>query len=227
MHEAWGLSAEEVIASRQAEEAAAAAVLGAQTRASCRFAMPSTAGTITSRTTICSASPAAAGGVAARRDRRVARISPARPMPGTRIYAPLGVGKHVDHQLVYQAAHELASTRLGRLVLRGHPVRAETGRRWMRVSPRLRGNTALEPVARIPARAGWEQKLDAILRYPSQLETVFRQYVGVGTSREEISDGPRAYAARVGDGNLAERFWRSERIASPPARELTCGRPLR
>ena len=32
MHEKWGLSASEVIASRQAEEAAAAAELGAQTR---------------------------------------------------------------------------------------------------------------------------------------------------------------------------------------------------
>src|SRR5918992_2535294 len=32
MHEQWGLSANEVIASRQAEEAAAAAVLGAQAR---------------------------------------------------------------------------------------------------------------------------------------------------------------------------------------------------
>ncbi|HEX2281021.1 MAG TPA: PIG-L family deacetylase, partial [Thermomicrobiales bacterium] len=32
MHEGWGLTANEVIASRQAEEAAAAAILGAQTR---------------------------------------------------------------------------------------------------------------------------------------------------------------------------------------------------
>src|SRR5918993_4154617 len=32
MHERWGLTANEVIASRQAEEAAAAAVLGARTR---------------------------------------------------------------------------------------------------------------------------------------------------------------------------------------------------
>ncbi len=56
--------------------------------------------------------------------------------------------------------------------------------------------TRLEPVARIPAQSTWDQKIDAILRYPSQLETVFQQYVGVGTTREEINEALSAYAAR-------------------------------
>jgi hypothetical protein len=63
-------------------------------------------------------------------------------------------------------------------------------------------------VARVPARPTWERKIEAILRYPSQLETVFLQYVGVGTTREEISQALASYAARAADGDLAERFWR-------------------
>ena len=53
----------------------------------------------------------------------------------------------------------------------------------------------------------WERKLDAILAYPSQLSTVFEQYVGVGTSREEIDAAMGAYARAAGDGLPGERFW--------------------
>ena len=74
----------------------------------------------------------------------------------------------------------------------------------------------LEPVARIPVQSTWEQKIDAILRYPSQLETVFLQYVGVGTTREEIDEALATYAARAGDGAMVERFWRLPE--SPAAR---------
>ena len=56
----------------------------------------------------------------------------------------------------------------------------------------------------VPAQAVWEQKIDAILAYPSQLETVFRQYVGVGTSREEISAALLTYARGVGGGIPAD-----------------------
>src|SRR5215217_3627018 len=106
MHERWGLTAHEVIASRQAEEAAAAAVLGVQTRVlpyrdaiyrgdyylsnEDLFGLPATQeGSL----------PAA---IAASLDLTDS------PDAATRIYAPLGVGKHVDHQIVYLAAQELA-----------------------------------------------------------------------------------------------------------------------
>jgi hypothetical protein len=62
-------------------------------------------------------------------------------------------------------------------------------------------------VAHVPAQVVWDQKIDAILRYPSQLETVFLQYVGVGTTRAEISEALSAYATQVGDGAMVERFW--------------------
>ena len=65
--------------------------------------------------------------------------------------------------------------------------------------------------AQVPIEATWERKLDAIFSYPSQLETVFRSYVGVGTTREEIGTALADYANGVGDGQLAERFWRVSR----------------
>ena len=71
----------------------------------------------------------------------------------------------------------------------------------------VRTTARLEPVARIPAQSTWKQKIDAIFRYPSQLETVFLQYVGIGTTREEIDEALSAYAAQAGDGAMAERFW--------------------
>ena len=63
-------------------------------------------------------------------------------------------------------------------------------------------------MAEIPVEVAWDAKIDAILSYPSQLETIFRSYVGIGTSREEISEALRRYAGRHGEGELSERFWK-------------------
>jgi LmbE family N-acetylglucosaminyl deacetylase len=204
MHERWGLTANEVIASRQAEEAAAAAVLGARTRVlpfrdaiyrgnfylsdDDLFGSPAT-----EEATL----PAA---IAASLDLVDS------PDATTRIYAPLGVGKHVDHQIVHLAAQELATRGWDVWFYEDIPYALKP----MALDARLaevRATAPLEPVARIQAQSTWEQKIDAILRYPSQLETVFLQYVGVGTTREEIDEALAAYAARAGDGAKAERFW--------------------
>ena len=141
------------------------------------------------------------------------------PDAATRIYAPLGVGKHVDHQIVHLAAQELAARGWDVWFYEDIPYALKP----MALDARLTeigAATRLEPVARVPAQSTWEQKIDAILRYPSQLETVFRQYVGVGTTREEISEALTAYAARAGDGVMAERFWRLS-DAPDRSRELT------
>jgi LmbE family N-acetylglucosaminyl deacetylase len=205
LHERWGLAANEVITSRQAEEASAATVLGAQTRVlpfrdaiyrgdsyvsdEDLFGAPASEET---------SLPAA---IAASLDLADS------PDAITRIYAPLGVGKHVDHQIVHLAGEELAARGWEVWFYEDIPYAL----RPMALETRLAeigAATRLEPVARIPAESTWERKIDAILRYPSQLETVFLQYVGVGTSREEISEALSAYAARAGDGVMVERFWR-------------------
>src|SRR5215212_9371223 len=204
MHERWGLTAHEVIASRQAEEAAAAAALGVQTRVlpfrdaiyrgdyylsnEDLFGLPAAQE---------ASLPAA---IAASLDLADT------PDATTRIYAPLGVGKHVDHQIVHLAGQELARSGWDVWLYEDIPY----GLKPMALDARLneiRTTARLKPVARIPVQSTWDQKIDAILRYPSQLETVFRQYVGVGTTRQEIDEALSGYATHAGDGALVERFW--------------------
>ncbi len=208
MHTGWGLSANEVIASRQSEEAAAAAVLGAQTRV-LPFRDAIYRGDYYLSNDDLFGSPAVEeaflpAAIAASLD-----LSDS-PDSTTRIYAPLGVGKHVDHQIVHLVGQELAGRGWDVWFYEDIPYALKP----MALDARLaevRTTTQLEPVAHIPARTAWDQKIAGILCYPSQLETVFQQYVGVGTSREEISQALSAYATRARDGAKAERFWRLSR----------------
>ena len=212
MHAVWGLSANEVIASRQAEEAAAAAVLGAQTRV-LPFRDAIYRGDYYLSNDDLFGTPAVEEGPLPA-EIAASLALPSSPDATTRIYAPLGVGKHVDHQIVHLAAHELAGRGWDVWFYEDIPYALKPMALDARLAE-IRATSQLDPVARIPARRAWDQKIDAILRYPSQLETVFQQYVGVGTTREEISQALSAYAARAGDGTEAERFWRlSEAPAS-------------
>jgi LmbE family N-acetylglucosaminyl deacetylase len=204
MHARWGLTANEVVASRQVEEAAAAAVLGAQTRV-LPFRDAIYRGDYYLSNEDLFGSPAneeasLPAAIAASLD------LPDSPDAGTRIYAPLGVGKHVDHQIVHLAGQELARQGWDVWFYEDIPYALKPLALDARLAE-IRTAAGLEPVARIPAQQTWHQKIDAILRYPSQLETVFLEYVGVGTTRQEIDEALSGYAARAGDGNMVERFW--------------------
>ena len=205
MHERWGLTANEVIASRQAEETAAAAVLGARTRV-LPFRDAIYRGDYYLSDDDLFGSPASAeaslpAAITASLDLAGS------PDAATRIYAPLGVGKHVDHQIVHLAAKELAGQGWDVWFYEDIPYALKPGALDARLAE-IQPTTRFAPVARVPAQSVWDQKIDAILRYPSQLETVFLQYVGVGTTRVEISEALSAYASQVGDGTMVERFWR-------------------
>lgn len=207
MHEVWGLSAEEVIASRYAEETAAAAVLGAQSRVlPFRDAIYRGHVYLSDDDLFGSPSPAEAS----LPDEIVDSLALGDvPDADTRFYAPLAVGKHVDHQIVHQAANQLAKSGWDVWFYEDIPYALKPDALEHRLAEIAEARGArLEPVAAIPAQAAWDDKLDAILSYPSQLETVFQQYVGVGTTRSEISDALAGYAIRVGDGIMVERFWR-------------------
>jgi LmbE family N-acetylglucosaminyl deacetylase len=212
MHERWGLTANEVIAGRQAEEAAAAALLGAQTRVlPFRDAIYRGDAYLSNEDLF---------GIPATEEASLPTAIAASlnladpPNASVRIYAPLGVGKHVDHQIVHQAGQELAGRGWEVWFYEDIPYALKP----MALDARLAeigATTRLEPVARIPAESTWDQKVDAILRYPSQLETVFLEYVGVGTTRDEISEALSAYAGRAGDGRIVERFWRLSEVLHP------------
>ncbi|MBN1955432.1 MAG: PIG-L family deacetylase [Anaerolineae bacterium] len=112
---------------------------------------------------------------------------------GAALYAPLGVGGHVDHQLTRRAAEAL-----GRLLTYyeeypyGEKVDAVTAALgagdW---SSRLVSLDAASLAARIAAAAC----------YRSQVSTFW-------ADEADMAARIRAYALRVGEGEPAERYWR-------------------
>ena len=123
----------------------------------------------------------------------------------TRIYAPLAIGHHVDHQHAYLAGLEL--------IRRGWEVwfyeDLPYGLKPANVDARREqiAQDGLKPGPAVDVGSQWKRKVDAIMAYPSQLSTIFGQYVGVGTARAAIDEAMSTYARSMGDGAPAERFW--------------------
>lgn len=207
LHRAWGLDAATVIASRRAEEAAAAAVLGATTQV-----LPFRDAIYRDRHYL--GNPQLFGAIATAESDLPAAIASAlrqdaAPPSGARIYAPLGVGHHVDHQLAFLTAALLAADGWDVWFYEDLPYAINPGALDRRVAE-LAGALPVEPAATIDVASVWRAKLAAILAYASQLETVFA-YVGSGCSPAAIDATMRAYADRAGDGVPDERFWRLRR----------------
>jgi LmbE family N-acetylglucosaminyl deacetylase len=205
MHAKWGLSAGEVVAHRQAEERTASRILGAETAV-----LPFHDAIYRGHTYL--SDDDLFGDVAAAERALPAAIVAAlplgaRPDPSVRLYAPLAVGRHVDHQLAFRAGVDLARRGWDVWFYEDTPYTLKPGAFASRLAD-IRGGLGIAPVARIPVAATWDAKLDAILSYPSQLETIFRDYVGVGASRDEIGAALWAYAEQAGDGAAVERFWK-------------------
>ncbi len=108
------------------------------------------------------------------------------------IYVPLGLGRHVDHVHVAAAGHILARAGYPVLWYEEYPYAAQMQRRsrpgWHALISRVREQDV-------------ERKMQAILRYRSQIPSLFGH--------------PKEVARRVGDymrsvsgyGYYAERFW--------------------
>jgi LmbE family N-acetylglucosaminyl deacetylase len=132
-----------------------------------------------------------------------ARIEPiARALgPDVVLYAPLGAGHHVDHQavrdvaLVWQALHPGAPV----LFYEEYPYTV----RDSRAIEAARALLGCETSAEIYPVSGdvLETKIRAIACHVSQIPTF---WAGV----EAMADDVRQYAAAVGAGAPAERFWR-------------------
>ncbi len=129
--------------------------------------------------------------------RRVAEESSARGK--VRVFAPLGVGRHVDHQLVFSAARHLGP-RYGVLFYEDYPYAAKGGALEDRIAE-LR--TPMQPrVTSISDLIG--VKIAAIARYKSQLEILFG-------SSEAMPSAVRSYAQSIAalapTMQYAERVW--------------------
>jgi LmbE family N-acetylglucosaminyl deacetylase len=126
----------------------------------------------------------------------------------TALYVPLAVGRHVDHQLVTQAALRLLS-----------PPETAPGLWWVEDFPYAAGGLpehAPDTVAAARARWGerdWssrdvaidpEVKIEAVSRYVSQVPMLFED-------RQAMAWAVRDYAASLStELAYVERFWRDE-----------------
>jgi LmbE family N-acetylglucosaminyl deacetylase len=143
--------------------------------------------------------------------RRVASQAGARGR--VRVFAPLGVGNHVDHQIVFRAAR-LLGPRYGVLFYEDYPYAAKGSALVARLRslgiPSAQSHQAPHSALRIPHSRVVPisevigLKIAAIARYKSQLGVLF------GGS-EAMPGAVRAYAQSVGGGQAgvqyAERFW--------------------
>lgn len=205
MHKAWGLSAGEVVASRRAEEASAARVLGV------------VSGNLPFRDAIYRGdhylSDEQLFGAPAEAESALptalaeSLALPAAPDGSAVVYVPLAIGNHVDHQHAFLAGVALSRAGWPVRFYEDLPYALKPGSFDARMSAITASELALEPSVVVPVGDAWETKIDAIFAYPSQLDTIFRQYVGVGTTREEIGGVLRDYATRIGGGTPAERYW--------------------
>lgn len=125
------------------------------------------------------------------------------PPAEARIYAPLAVGNHVDHQVVHRAAELLRQRGFAVWFYEDYPyvVRAAGAleaalARW---APRARWQA--EPVALDEAAV--QRKVTAVSAYRSQLGVLFGSDVA-GT----LIAFARQVAAQAGAGEYAERLWR-------------------
>ncbi len=196
-HERWGTGADDTIATRLAEDRAAAAILGCDTailsfldaiyRGDSYLSDEALFGPL-----LPSDEPVVAQVVAAVRG----LLADAAPL--ATLYVPLAIGEHVDHQLVYRAGRALAAA--GRHVL-AYPdfpyaiLGDATDRRLARVADEV-GPPELRPIA-----ATLDRRIAAIGAYRSQLPVIFRF-----TDDWRATVAASAAAVAGGDG-VAERFW--------------------
>jgi len=202
MHRTWGLDSSEVNARRQSEERAASVFLGttfrvlpfrdAIYRGDAYLGDDDLFGPVAADDVML---PGAIAGAA--------ELAHA-PDPATRIYAPLAVGRHVDHQLVFTAGVQLAREGWDVWFYEDLPYALRDGALRDRLAT---ASVNLTPAAIIDVTATWGAKMDAILAYPSQLPAIFSS-VGSTGRRLEIDALLRAYAERPDHDTLGERFWR-------------------
>jgi LmbE family N-acetylglucosaminyl deacetylase len=118
---------------------------------------------------------------------------------GNRVFVPLGIGSHVDHQLVLEAGRCLAAQGVEVYAYEDCPYAIHTpeGRRTRLAA--LDGKVG-EPVL-VPIGETLEQRLEAIACYASQVPVIFRF---TQDFRSSLTDFTREVGGELGP---AERFW--------------------
>lgn len=118
---------------------------------------------------------------------------------GARVFVPLGIGSHVDHQLVFEAGRCLASRGIDVYAYEDCPYAIHTP---SGVQARLgQLGAAVGAPLIVPVGDMLERRLDAIEAYKSQLPVIFR-------FTDDFRKAVTEFAWAVGKGSgPAERFW--------------------
>ena len=127
-------------------------------------------------------------------------LGPALPLAGgTTLYAPLGIGHHVDHQIVRQAACILRRDGCEVRFFEDYPYSAGAGELEiaLRDAPGSNWSSRLE----LLSSEDMEAKIEAISRYASQIDPLF------GGSTEMRRQTLEFFSALGTGGGYAERYW--------------------
>lgn len=127
---------------------------------------------------------------------------------GCVFYAPLGVGNHVDHQLVLRAALLFRQRGFPLCLYEDYPYiqrnPADLDRALEACRNLLPDNWTLNPVSGPLSGQEMGLKIDSIAAYATQMDVLFG---GEDAMREKVT----AFAHHIGNGQPAERLWTIEK----------------
>jgi LmbE family N-acetylglucosaminyl deacetylase len=198
MHREWGLTAENVIARRREEERCASNVLDVE---SSWLELPDAIYRgdhyLSDDDLFGAVHPCE---VLLYRDvrERIERFLADHNIQPETFYCPLGLGNHVDHQLVLATARTFTYRGHSVIAWEDYPYAGDPGVGIATVADRRSGK---EPVLVQLTDAQLDRRVAAIECYASQHGVIFRFQGG------NPAAATRQYAERVGDGYPAERFW--------------------
>ena len=170
-HERWGTGADDTIATRLREDRAAAAILGCETRTLPFLdAIYRGDGYLSDEALFGAILPVDAD-LAARIADALLALPDAAPPAATTYYAPLAIGEHVDHQLVYKAGRSLAARGARVLAYEDFPYAALGDAARRRIAA-LAGDLGEPELLGIGETL--DRRIAAIAAYRSQLPVIFR-----------------------------------------------------
>lgn len=198
MHGKWGLPAAEAVAMRRVEDNAALEILGVDAyqldlldaiyRMPAAYSDdPTLFGTVDACDSLVDAL-------------RLALLPLLARYPEAILYAPLGVGRHVDHQVAYQVAVELIRGGTSVAFYEDFPYVAASGALEQRLAE-LGGGELFLPVV-TPIDATLARKISAIDAYTSQIASLFGDAARMGYVVTSYAEGLRPDA-----GTYGERLW--------------------
>lgn len=195
-HQRWGLDDDDVVAQRRAEDECAAAALGPSVETRWLDFLDAIY-----RDEAYSDDEALFGPLQGGDSDLVSAIANELSTLGQRFILPLGIGNHVDHQIVFEAGRELREA--------GHVVRYYADMPYALDSEAFRKRLAAlgdpRPRSRPVAESDFEARWNAIQCYASQLPVIFRQ---IGDPRSRLFHFGQSAKLQ----QPVEMFWNPDQI---------------